>query len=310
MSAAGGELGRRVQLLVEEQQVAICKTLEGLDGKPFQKDRWERAGGGGGLTSVLSDGVLFERAGVNTSTVWGELDDTAQQRAGVSGSRATVKSPTTNPRDRRFFATGISMVLHPKNPMVPTVHANFRYLTRGDDAWFGGGSDLTPYYPVREDIVIFHKAWKEICDRHDLTYYPRFKHWCDEYFYIPHRGETRGVGGIFFDDLRDNSETTFRFVTDCAHNVLRPYLPIVQRRRDEPYGEAERQFQLFRRGRYVEFNLLYDRGTSFGLATGGRTESILMSLPPLARWCYDYRPEANSREAEAMSFFQPQDWLN
>ena len=289
MSGPGGEIGRRVQALVEEQQAAICKTLESLDGQSFQKDRWERAGGGGGLTSILSDGGLFERAGVNTSTVWGELDGDS--------------------RDRRFFATGVSMVLHPKSPMVPTMHANFRYLTRGDDGWFGGGSDLTPFYPHREDVIIFHTSWKEICDRHDPTYYARFKRWCDEYFYLPHRGETRGVGGIFFDDLRDNPEAVFRFVADCASNVLLPYLPIVRRRRDEPYGERERQFQLLRRGRYVEFNLLYDRGTSFGLATGGRTESILMSLPPLARWCYNYEPEAASPEAQAMTFFHAQNWL-
>jgi coproporphyrinogen III oxidase len=288
-------MGQRTQALVEQQQEIICQTLEDLDGGTFRKDQWQRPGGGGGLTAVLSDGGVFERAGVNSSTVWGDLDGAALRKLGGT--------------ERSFFASGISMVLHPKSPMVPTMHANFRYLTRGNDAWFGGGSDLTPCYPELDDVVAFHRAWKTICDRHDASYYPLFKKWCDEYFYIAHRAESRGVGGIFFDDLRGDPERAFRFVEDCCRNVLEPYLPIVQRRRNEPYSQRERQFQLLRRGRYVEFNLVYDRGTSFGLATGGRTESILMSLPPLAGWWYAYEPAPDSREARAMCFFQPRDWL-
>jgi len=189
------------------------------------------------------------------------------------------------------------------------MHANFRFLARGTTAWFGGGSDLRPSYPWREDGASFHRAWKQICDRHDAGYYSRFKAWCDEYFYIPHRNEMRGVGGIFFDELSGDVEKIFAFVSDCCRNVLAPYVPIIERRRAEPYGDRERQFQLLRRGRYVEFNLVYDRGTSFGLATRGRTESILMSLPPLARWTYAYEPAPGSAEAQAMAFFQPQDWL-
>jgi coproporphyrinogen III oxidase len=292
----GGELGARAAALFEAQQAAICRELAALDGaREFTFDRWERAGGGGGLTAVLDEGALFEKAGVNTSSVWGTLDDLALRKLGG--------------QERSFFATGISMVLHPRSPMVPTMHANFRYLTRGVDAWFGGGSDLTPHYPQLDDVVEFHSSWKQVCDRHDQSYYPTFKAWCDEYFYIPHRGEARGVGGIFFDDLRGDLERSFAFVADCCRNVLAPYVAIAKRRRDAPYGDREREFQLHRRGRYVEFNLVYDRGTSFGLATHGRTESILMSLPPLARWTYAYEPAPGSKEAHAMTYFQPQDWL-
>jgi coproporphyrinogen III oxidase len=294
--------------LVEEQQQAICSALERVDGTSFARDAWQREGGGGGLTAVLSEGGVFESAGVNTSTVWGELDDSAWAKM-ASRPNSGGGTSAQDRSGRRFFATGISMVLHPRSPMVPTMHANFRYLTRGADAWFGGGSDLTPYYPDLEDVAGFHQEWKTICERHDPAYYARFKTWCDEYFYIRHRGEMRGVGGIFFDDLTGDMERIFAFVSDCCKNVLAPYLPIVERRRGQAYGDRERRFQLFRRGRYVEFNLVYDRGTAFGLATGGRTESILMSLPPLASWSYAYSPEPGSREAEAMRFFQPQDWL-
>jgi coproporphyrinogen III oxidase len=296
------DTGQRMEALVLEQQAVICRALEALDGGRFVEDHWERAGGGGGLTALLSDGTLFEKAGVNTSAVWGELDDAALRKMADARHGAVWE-----PHERLFFATGLSMVLHPKSPMVPTLHANFRFLSRGKQSWFGGGSDLTPSYPRVQDAAGFHGAWKTICDRHDPEFYPRFKRWCDEYFYIPHRKEMRGVGGIFFDDLAAD-ESAFRFVEDCCRSVLAPYLPIVERRRDEPYRERERQFQLFRRGRYVEFNLIYDRGTSFGLATGGRAESILMSLPPLAAWIYDYQPAPGSAEEEAMRFFQPRDW--
>lgn len=289
-------VGARARALFESEQDRICGELTALDGQGrFRLDRWQRVGGGGGLTGILERGAVFEKAGVNTSAVWGEFDTQALQKLGGD--------------ERSFFATGISLVLHPRSPLVPTVHANFRFLQRGSRAWFGGGSDLTPYYPRRPDVVEFHRGWKAICDRHDPAYYPRFKRWCDEYFYLPHRAETRGVGGIFFDDLGDDLEKTFAFVTDCCRNVLAPYLPLVARHRAESYGERERSFQLFRRGRYAEFNLVYDRGTSFGLATGGRVESILMSLPPLASWPYDFKPQSGSREADAMRYFQPQEWL-
>jgi coproporphyrinogen III oxidase len=193
---------------------------------------------------------------------------------------------------------------------VPTVHANFRFLTKGAREWFGGGADLTPYFPYREDVVHFHRVWKQVCDRHPaVADHARFKKWCDEYFYLPHRGEARGVGGIFFDYLEGDWEGLFAFVEDCGGQFLEAYLPIARRRKDEPYTERQRAFQEFRRGRYVEFNLLYDRGTLFGLKTGGRIESILMSLPPVVRWHYDYRPEPASREAELTEYYlKPRDW--
>ena len=290
-------LRARVATWVEQTQADYVAALEGLDGRArFVHDVWDRPGGGGGVTAVLSDGALFERAGVNRSAVWGEFDDAMLARLGGD--------------ERTFFATGISLVLHPRSPMVPTVHANFRYLERGSDAWFGGGSDLTPYYPYEDDVRHFHRAWKTVCDRHDPSYYARFKSWCDRYFYLPHRAEMRGVGGIFFDDLRGDLERLFEFVRDCGSGFLGAYAPIVDRRRDERWTDQERDFQLYRRGRYVEFNLLYDRGTSFGLATHGRTESILMSLPPLARWAYSFAPPAGTREAEALRYLQPRDWVS
>jgi coproporphyrinogen III oxidase len=208
-----------------------------------------------------------------------------------------------------FTATGISLVLHPRSPMVPTVHANFRFLTKGAKEWFGGGADLTPFYPVHEDVVHFHRVWKAACDRHAPHIdYARLKRWCDEYFFLPHRGEPRGVGGIFFDYLESDWEKSFAFVRECGHQFLEAYGPIARRRKDEPYNDRQRAFQEFRRGRYVEFNLLYDRGTIFGLKTGGRVESILMSLPPVARWQYDFRPEPGSREAELYDYLKPRDW--
>ena len=288
--------GERVQAWVEATHQKLREALEALDGGArFRVDAWERPGGGGGVSSVLTDGGLFERAGINRSAVWGEFAETALARIGGT--------------ERRFYATGVSVVLHPRSPMVPTIHANFRYFERGADAWFGGGSDLTPYYPYEEDARHFHSVWKEVCDRRGAGLYGRFKRWCDEYFFLPHRGEMRGIGGIFFDDLRDDPEGTFLFVRDCADAFLRAYAPIVERRRGEPYGDRERQFQLFRRGRYVEFNLAYDRGTAFGLATQGRTESILMSLPPVARWEYCWTPEPGSREEAALRFLQPREWI-
>jgi coproporphyrinogen III oxidase len=274
-------------------QQQICAALEAEDGgAQFRTDAWQRPGGGGGITRVLADGNVFEKGGVNTSSVHGELKpDFAAQLPGDG---------------LKFFAAGISLVIHPKNPHVPTVHANFRCLRRGAAFWFGGGADLTPYYPVREDVIHFHQTWKRVCDAHDPTYYPRFKKWCDDYFYLPHRGETRGVGGIFFDQMQGD---VFAFVRGCGEAFTSAYLPIVQRRRNDAFGERERQFQLLRRGRYVEFNLLYDRGTTFGLKTDGRVESILMSLPPMVRWEYDAQFPAGSREAALPDWLRPRDWL-
>jgi coproporphyrinogen III oxidase len=278
-------------------QDKICGAVEEADGGArFHEDKWSREGGGGGRTRVMEEGAVFEKAGVNFSAVEGLMSEEFAKRIELG-------------EGREFFATGVSLVLHPRNPYVPTVHANFRYLEKGDARWFGGGADMTPYYPFREDARHFHLAFKEACDKHDPGYYPHFKKWCDEYFFLKHRNETRGVGGIFFDYLQGDMESLFAFVKDAGEAFLPAYLPIVERRRDHDYGEREREFQLIRRGRYVEFNLVYDRGTIFGLETRGRTESILMSLPPLARWVYDYKPEPNSPEAEAWTYFKPQNWL-
>ena len=276
-------------------QDRITAKLEALDGKEFSEDLWERPGGGGGRTRVLDGGELFEKAGVNFSEVHGELSDEFARQLPGEGSE--------------FRALGISLVLHPLSPMVPTVHANFRYVEKGGRSWLGGGADLTPCYLYEEDAAHFHRVWKECCDGHDPEYHDRFKKWCDEYFHLPHRGETRGVGGIFFDYL-DVDEKTVSFWKECGSRFLDAYVPLVERRRDESYGEAERLHQLRRRGRYVEFNLLYDRGTVFGLKTRGRVESILMSLPPLVRWDYDTSPGEGSREAELLEVLRrPRDWL-
>jgi coproporphyrinogen III oxidase len=280
-------------------QTQICAALEQVDGKEhFRQDHWLREGGGEGWTRVLSDGAVFEKAGVNTSDVHGEMSE--DFAAAVPGT------------GRHFTATGISLVLHPRSPMVPTVHANFRYLTKGDKEWFGGGADLTPYYPFREDVIHFHRAWKAACEPHEpLVDYRRYKKWCDDYFFLKHRNEPRGVGGIFFDYLEAGDwEARFGFVRDCGDAFLSAYLPIVARRKAEPYTGEQRRFQEFRRGRYVEFNLLYDRGTLFGLRTGGRVESILMSLPPKVRWEYDFQPGPGSREAELYDYLKPRDWAD
>ena len=280
-------------------QDQICAGLETLDGRAeFREDVWRRPEGGGGRTRVMINGSVFEKAGVNFSEVYGQM--APELAAQIPGE------------GRDFTATGISLVLHPRSPLVPTVHANFRYLTKGTRRWFGGGADLTPYYPYREDVIHFHRVWKQTCDRHvPLIDYHRLKKWCDEYFFLAHRGEPRGVGGIFFDYLEGDWEALFAFVRDCGDAFLRAYRPLVERRKDVPYTERQRAFQEFRRGRYVEFNLLYDRGTVFGLKTGGRVESILMSLPPVVRWEYDYRPEPGSPEAELYDYYlQPRDWAD
>ena len=277
-------------------QDGITEGLSDVDGKQFREDLWERDGGGGGRTRVLEDGQVIEKGGVNFSSVHGDLPEEFVDEI----PRGT---------GTEFFATGISLVIHPRNPIVPIVHANFRYLEKGDAQWFGGGVDLAPSYPYEEDCVHFHRTLKAACDDHDASYYPRFKKWCDEYFTIPHRNEMRGIGGIFFDYLEGDLPEIFSFVQSMGDAFLHAYVPVVERRRDEAYGEREQKFQAIRRGRYAEFNLVYDRGTIFGLKTRGRTESILMSLPPLARWVYDYTPDAGSVEAAAAGFFQPRDWV-
>lgn len=277
-------------------QDRICAALETLDGSRFREDAWQRPGGGGGRSRVLAEGGVFEKAGVNFSEVFGELSEEFAGQIPGAG--------------RSFTAAGVSLVLHPRNPFVPTVHANFRFLTKGEKQWFGGGSDLTPYYPFRADVIHFHRLWKAVCDRHPgVADHARFKQWCDDYFYLAHRREPRGVGGIFFDYLETDWEAVFAFVRDCGDAFLDAYPPLVERRRAVRYTEREKAFQEFRRGRYVEFNLLYDRGTVFGLKTGGRVESILMSLPPVARWSYDYHPEPGTPEAELYDvYLKPRDW--
>lgn len=291
---------------IQRLQDHICRSLEEEDGeKRFAEDRWERPGGGGGVTRIISDGRVFEKGGVNTSVVHGLLPDVMMQRLGVC--------------HRRFFACGISLVIHPVNPFVPTVHANYRYFELYDDGgavvdcWFGGGADLTPYYIFEEDGRHFHSVLKQVCDRHSPEYYPRFKAECDRYFFIEHRKENRGIGGIFFDYLRPDesrsAEQWLEFVIDAGEAFLPAYLPIVQRRKNHAYGDRHLRWQGIRRGRYVEFNLVYDRGTLFGLKTDGRIESILMSLPATARWEYNFCPEPGSEEAKLLKALEHRDWI-
>jgi coproporphyrinogen III oxidase len=317
----------RVSQAFQTLQDSICQQLTEVDGgSQFQEDQWERPDGGGGRSRVIKQGGIFEQGGVNFSEVWGQ-----QLPPSILAQRPEAAG-------HGFYATGTSMVLHPRNPYIPTVHLNYRYFEAGPVWWFGGGIDLTPYYPVESDVVHFHRTLKAACDRHHTAYYPDFKLWCDEYFYLKHRQETRGVGGIFFD-YQDGQgelyrgphpdgpaaqhsqqigklpprdwETLFAFVKDCGDAFLPAYVPIVENRRNTAYGEREREFQLYRRGRYVEFNLVYDRGTIFGLQTNGRTESILMSLPPVVRWEYGYQPPSGTPEARLYEvFLKPQDWVN
>lgn len=316
---------QRVGQFLKTLQDSICQGLEQLDGGgTFYEDSWQREEGGGGRSRVMKAGNIFEQGGVNFSEVWGKdlPPSILVQRPEAAGNG--------------FYATGTSMVLHPHSPYIPTVHLNYRYFEAGPVWWFGGGIDLTPYYPFLEDVQHFHQTLKQACDQHHSEYYPTFKRWCDEYFYLKHRRETRGVGGVFFDyqdhrgklyqgpddegiaatygagvgDLNRNWEEIFAFVQDCGNAFLPAYVPIAERRRNTKWGEREREFQLYRRGRYVEFNLVYDRGTIFGLQTKGRIESVLMSLPPLVRWEYSYSPEANTPEVQLYDIFlKPQDWL-
>jgi coproporphyrinogen III oxidase len=285
-------------------QQTILVRLESLDGGRFRRDAWQRSEGGGGLSCVLEDGELFERAGVNFSHVFG-----GQLPGSASAARPELAG-------RSFQAAGVSLVLHPRNPYVPTVHMNVRFLIAEKPGaepvwWFGGGMDLTPYYGFHEDAVHFHRTCRDALAPFGDERYPRFKKWCDEYFYLKHRAEPRGIGGIFFDDLKEpDFDTCFALVRSVGEHFLAAYVPIVERRRGNAYGERERAFQAYRRGRYVEFNLVYDRGTLFGLQSGGRAEAILMSLPPVVNWRYDWRPEPGSAEEKLHSeFLVARDWV-
>lgn len=280
------------------EQARLCAAFEVVDGVGrFEEKTWDRPGGGGGAARVLSDGAVFEKAGVNISAVHGEQTPPALWQA----------HPYT--KGQPYFASGISMVLHPRNPYVPAFHTNFRYFESGGERWFGGGMDMTPAYGFAKDAQHFHQTLREYCLRHGVDY-AALKAACDAYFTIKHRKEMRGIGGIFFDEISLGSfEHTLDFVRDGIQTILHAYLPIVRRRKDTPYGEREREWQLVRRGHYVEFNLVYDRGTVFGLQTSGNIEAILMSLPPLARWVFDYAPEPDSPEAKALTFLQPRDWI-
>ena len=305
-TSSDSDLEARTVAFFCDLQDRIVEQLRAIDGRPFREDLWQRPGGGGGRSCVLADGGVVEKAGVNFSDVSGEMrPDFANSLPGDGTA---------------FRAAGLSLVLHPRSPRVPTVHANLRFIRRGPAAWFGGGTDLTPYYVVPEDATLFHRTLKEICGRHEASLYARFKRWCDRYFFLPHRNEPRGVGGIFFDYLgagaeltagepaaptlttwEEDAERVFSFVRDLGQHLMDAYLAIVARRRDEPWGEREREWQLLRRGRYVEFNLVYDRGTLFGLRTDGRTESILMSLPPEVKWHYGATPEPGSPEDRSLA---------
>uniref|UniRef100_A0A7S2ZPF4 coproporphyrinogen oxidase n=1 Tax=Rhodosorus marinus TaxID=101924 RepID=A0A7S2ZPF4_9RHOD len=301
----------RFERMIRKAQDDLCKAIEEVDGEgTFIEDAWVRENGGGGISRVLQKGKVFEKAGINISVVYGEMPPEAVKAASDRGVTrdAGYKDGEVVP----FFACGISSVMHPRNPMAPTVHFNYRYFeTDSGLYWFGGGTDLTPSYLYEEDAKHFHQTLKDVCDRHDEAYYPKFKKWCDDYFLIKHRGERRGIGGIFFDDLNEgDQDAIFAFSTDLANNVANAYVPIVNKRKDEPFTEEQKQWQQMRRGRYVEFNLVYDRGTIFGLKTGGRIESILMSLPETATWLYNFHPEEGTWEAKTLEVMKnPPDWV-
>ncbi|XP_078416290.1 oxygen-dependent coproporphyrinogen-III oxidase, mitochondrial [Cetorhinus maximus] len=308
------DMRTKMELLIMDVQADVCKALAEVDGgEPFKVDRWHRKEGGGGISCVLQDGKVFEKAGVNVSVVFGNLSEEAAKQM-----RSRGKSLKSKDGQLPFCAMGVSSVIHPKNPHIPTIHFNYRYFEIEDadgqkSWWFGGGTDLTPTYLNKDDAIHFHKTLKEACDKHDRSYYPTFKKWCDAYFYIKHRGERRGVGGIFFDDLDSPSAGgLFKFVHSCAKAVVPCYIPIVKKHLHDSYTPEEKAWQQLRRGRYVEFNLVYDRGTKFGLATpGSRIESILMSLPLTARWEYMHNPAKGTKEAEIIEVLKnPKDWVH
>jgi len=283
----------------------ICSALEAANGSgKFVEDNWIRAEGGGGRTRVLTNGIVIEQGGVNFSE--------------VSGDKLPPSASAHRPElaGRTWRACGVSLVIHPNNPHIPTAHANVRFFIaekEGEEAvwWFGGGFDLTPFYPVKEDVVHWHQTAKSLCQPFGENVYDEHKKWCDEYFYLKHRDETRGVGGLFFDDLNQwDFDTCLNYIKAVGQGFIDAYVPIIEKRKNTDFSEQQRQFQLYRRGRYVEFNLVFDRGTLFGLQSGGRTESILMSMPPLARWEYNYQPEPTSKEAELAQYLVPQDWLS
>jgi len=300
------EASNRLQLVetyLDGLQNRICAAIESADGGArFREDLWQRNEGGGGRTRILADGEVFEQAGIGFSKVSGTTlpPSATQHRPELAG--------------RNWTATGVSLVFHPRNPYVPTTHMNVRFFEARADGkepvwWFGGGFDLTPFYPFDEDVRHWHAVARGVCQPFGDDVYARYKKWCDEYFFIKHRNETRGVGGVFFDDLHEGGfERCFEFLRSVGDGFLDAYLPIVERRKANPFAEREREFQLYRRGRYVEFNLVYDRGTLFGLQSGGRTESILMSLPPRVRFEYAYEPEAGSAEARLADYLKPRDW--
>jgi len=293
----------RVRDYLTGLQDRLCAAIERVDGAAaFREDAWTRAEGGGGRTRILRDGAVFEQAGVGFSD--------------VSGTTLPPSATAARPElaGASWRAVGVSLVFHPRNPHVPATHANVRHFRAVRDGetvawWFGGGFDLTPYYPADDDVVHWHRSARDLCAPFGADRYAAHKRWCDDYFVLRHRDETRGVGGLFFDDLHEDFDRDFAYLRAVGDGFLDAYLPIVERRRDAPYGERERAFQLYRRGRYVEFNLVWDRGTLFGLQSGGRTESILMSLPPLVRWEYGYAPEDGSAEARLRDYLRPRDWL-
>jgi coproporphyrinogen III oxidase len=292
---------------IQHLQDTITSKLETVDGRAkFREDVWKRKEGGGGRTRVIENGNVFEKGGVNISAVHGKLPETMRKHFGVE--------------EANFYACGLSLVLHPKNPMVPTVHANWRYFEMHNeqgnivDSWFGGGEDLTPYYLFEDDAKHFHKTCKTACDKHNKTFYPKYKDRCDTYFYNSHRNEARGIGGLFFDYCKASDDMTmenwYNFVTEVGNSFLDAYIPIVEKRKDLPYSEAHRTWQEIRRGRYVEFNLVHDKGTLFGLKTNGRIESILMSLPPHVQWQYNHTPEQGSDEEKLIEVLKnPKDWV-
>lgn len=314
ISSGSSSIRARFEKMIRDAQDSVCKAIEEADGGgKFKEDVWSRPGGGGGISRVLQDGAVWEKAGVNVSVVYGVMPPDAYRAAKAA---AGDHKPGPIP----FFAAGISSVLHPKNPFAPTLHFNYRYFETDAPKdvpgaprqwWFGGGTDLTPSYIFEEDVKHFHSVQKSACDKFDPSFYPRFKKWCDDYFYIKHRGERRGLGGIFFDDLNDyDQEMLLSFATECANSVVSAYIPIIERRKDTPFTEQNKAWQQLRRGRYVEFNLVYDRGTTFGLKTGGRIESILVSLPLTARWEYDHKPEEGSEEWKLLdACINPKEWI-